>query len=63
MERFAQQVVEVAVGTTPRFEWDSFGPGPYNPQEAVRNMRELSERLTLGGEVTLKELIHEGHGY
>jgi hypothetical protein len=63
VERFAQQVVEDAAGATPRMEWDSFGPGPYKPQEAVRNIRELSERLTLGDDVTLKELIHEGHKY
>ena len=63
VKKFAEQVVEDAAGDKPRFEWDSFGPGPYRPQEAVRNIRELSRRLTLGGEVTLKELIHEGHRY
>jgi len=63
VEKFAEQVVENAAVAKPRIEWDSFGPGPYSPQEAVQNIRELSKRLTLGGDVTLKELIHEGHKY
>jgi hypothetical protein len=39
-----------------------FGPGPYTPEQAGRNIRELSKGLTLGG-IKIKDLINEGRKY
>ena len=60
VESFVQKAVEDAVESKTDFEW--IGPGPYTPQQAVQNIRELSKRLTLDG-IKIKDLIHEGHKY
>jgi hypothetical protein len=56
VEAFVKKVAERAAD--PEITWDPIGPGPYSPEEAVRNIRELSKNLTLGGGITWKELIH-----
>jgi hypothetical protein len=60
VESFVQKAVEDAVESKTDFEW--VGPGPYTPQQAVQNIRELSKGLTLDG-IKIKDLIHEGHKY
>ncbi len=51
------------LGRSEEDSWTPLGPGPYTPEEAGRNIRELRKKNVLGGDVTLKELIHEGHKY
>jgi hypothetical protein len=63
VEAFVQRVVERAAIRDAVLDLHRIPPGPYTPQEAGPNLRELSKSLTLGDDVTLKELIHEGHKY
>jgi hypothetical protein len=37
-----------------------FGSGPLTPAEAADDIRKLRVGVTLGGEVTIKQLIEEG---
>jgi hypothetical protein len=63
LESYVKEIVETARKPKAEIQWNRFGPGPYTPQEAGRNIRELSKRITLGGDVTLKKLIDEGRKY
>ncbi len=63
VEAFVKTVAERAAEAEPEVTWVRMEPGPYTPQEAVRNIRELSKGLTLGGDITLKELIHGDDQY
>lgn len=40
-----------------------FGPGTKTPAEAAASMREMAQRYTLRGQVTIKQLIEEGRRY
>ena len=61
VETYVQELVQDSLALKKQ-GWSRFGPGPYTPQEAVKNIRELSKRLTLGG-IKIKDLIHQGHKY
>ena len=61
IEAYVRQVL-ADVGEKDSVEWTPFGPGPYTPQEAGQNIRELRKKNILGG-LKIKDLIHEGHKY
>lgn len=63
VETFVKTVAEQAAEPEERVTWDRMKPGPYSPQEAGRNIRELSKGLTLGEGVTIQDLINEGRKY
>jgi hypothetical protein len=45
VETFVKTVAEQAAEPEGRVTWDRMSPGPYTPQEAGRNIRELSKGL------------------
>jgi hypothetical protein len=64
VESYVKELVDVARKPRPEIKWRSLslGPGPYTPEEAVRNIRELRKKNTLGG-LKIRDLINEGRKY
>jgi anthranilate/para-aminobenzoate synthase component II len=63
VETFVQKAAERAAEPEQKVSWVRMTPGPYTPEEAGRNIRELSKGLTLGEGLTVKDLINEGRKY
>jgi hypothetical protein len=61
LEAYVRDLIATKAETAEN-ELRRFGPGPYTPQEAARQIRELRKGCSLG-ELTIRELIDAGRKY
>jgi hypothetical protein len=59
VEALVRERLEVAPDFASRPGWRRFGSGTIAPAEAAANIRRLRQEQTLGGEITIKQLIEE----
>jgi hypothetical protein len=62
IEPYVQQALNRLAEADEEGSWTPLGGGPYTPEEAGRNIRELRKKNILGG-LKIRDLIHEGHKY
>jgi hypothetical protein len=62
LETFIQRAAERAATQDPELDLHRIPPGPYTPEEAGRNIRELRKKNLLGG-LKIKDLIDDGRKY